>query len=100
MPGQPQMFPVQGYPMPQQQGDLQQQQQAVPAMGQLPSLTPGQMGHPVQAPTSQMGQPGQPALIVSSDILEYFLENIRPLSSQLGKLVSCGVSNNCSAAPL
>merc|ERR1712029_712749 len=61
MPGQPQIFPVQGYPMPQQQGDLQQQQQAVPAMGQLPSLTPGQMGHPVQAPTSQMGQPGQPA---------------------------------------
>merc|ERR1712098_177477 len=46
---------------PQQQGDLQQQQQAGPVMGQLPSLTPGQMGHPVQAPTSQMGQPGQPA---------------------------------------
>jgi len=85
MPGQPPMFPVQGYPMPQQQGDLQQQQQqAGPVMGQLPSHPPpGQMGHPTQAPTSQMGQPAPPSTQMSQPI-QSSTQMGGPPSSQMG----------------
>ena len=84
MPGQPPMFPVQGYPMPQQQGDLQQQQQAGPVMGQLPSHPPpGQMAHPTQAPTSQMGQPAPPSTQMSQPI-QSSTQMGGPPSSQMG----------------